>query len=74
MSGEADLQCPVCGATNPPHTKACGTCGVAFTQASSTTKVDALLDDLLEVKTTPLEERKGEAEELFDSLLVEIQS
>jgi Flp pilus assembly protein TadD len=65
---------------------ACGACGVAFREASSTEKVDALLDDLLGLSPTPPEEGPPEAgpeemsdvdeevaEELFDSLLVEIQ-
>lgn len=87
VSDETENQCPICGATNPPDATACSACGVAFLKASSTERVDALLDDLLELSETPLEGAPSEAapeasldvdeevaEELFDSLLVEIQS
>jgi len=86
VSVESEAQCPVCGATNPRGATVCGACGIAFREASSTEKLDALLDDLLGMSATPPEGTlpeaapegppdvdEGVAEGLFDSLLVEIQ-
>ena len=86
MSDEPEVTCPVCGATNPPEATLCAACGVAFGDASPTDRVDALLDDLLDLSAAPPpgtfpapvpevapEVDEEVAEELFDSLLVEIQ-
>lgn len=87
VSDESERQCPVCGATSPASASACGSCGVAFAYEATTEKVDALLDDLMGLSPTPLEDESAEesgpepgpdedeavAEELFDSLLLEIQ-
>ena len=86
VSDEPEVQCPVCGATNPPEATACDACGVAFGDASPADKIDALLDDLLDLSAAPPhgtirapvraaapEGDEGVAEELFDSLLVEVQ-
>jgi tetratricopeptide (TPR) repeat protein len=65
----------------------CGACGFALSNLSPEEKVDAILEDLLDLSQAPLSEAKPEsppapdesevdesaAEELFDSLLVEIQ-
>jgi Flp pilus assembly protein TadD len=80
------LQCQVCGAVNPADSTSCGACGVAIGDAASKAKIDALLDDLLDMSVGPapdtgpppvVEEApdvdEAVAEELFDSLLVEIQ-
>jgi Flp pilus assembly protein TadD len=80
------VQCQVCGALNPPDSIACGACGVALGDAAGKEKIDALLDDLLDMSAGPepdtgpppvVEEApdvdEAVAEELFDSLLVEIQ-
>jgi Flp pilus assembly protein TadD len=80
------LQCQVCGAMNPADSTSCGACGVAIGDAASKAKIDALLDDLLDMSAGPapdtgpppvVEEApdvdEAVAEELFDSLLVEIQ-
>jgi len=72
VSDESEVQCPACGATNPPEATACGACGVAFGEASQTDNVDALLDDLLDLSAAP-EADEEVAKELFDSLLVQIQ-
>jgi Flp pilus assembly protein TadD len=85
VSDEDDFPCPICGADNRPDVTVCVACGVTFKQAPSTARVDALLDDLLDLSETPREappqvavEEAADvdetvAEELFDSLLVEIQ-
>src|SRR6266480_2738528 len=86
MSDEPGSPCPVCGAPNPADAAFCGACGYALSEASSTTKVDALLEDLMDLsKTGPIQAEPATvpddapevdeevAEKLFDSLLVEIQ-
>ena len=86
MSEDDDISCPICGTPNPPEAKSCSSCGVALGDASGTDRVDALLDDLLELPEPPTAAAAPEevaeespdvdeavAEQLFDSLLVEIQ-
>ena len=86
MSEDADVPCPVCGAANPRDATSCNACGYALTDASRTDKVDALLDDLMDLSKAPPAAIAAEptsdespdvdeavAERLFDSLLVEIQ-
>ena len=77
----------MCGHANPPDAAVCGACGFALNKLSPEEKVDAILEDLLDLSQAPLSEAKPEsppgpdesevdetaAEELFDSLLVEIQ-
>jgi Flp pilus assembly protein TadD len=80
------LQCPVCGAINPADLTSCGACGVSIGESAQKERIDALLDDLLDMSVGPapdaspppvVEEApdidEAVAEELFDSLLVEIQ-
>jgi tetratricopeptide (TPR) repeat protein len=79
------IQCQVCGAVNPADSPSCGACGVPIGDAASKAKIDALLDDLLEMPAPAPEDSpppvvdeapdvdEAVAEELFDSLLVEIQ-
>lgn len=85
MSDETNVGCPICGADNAPGEEACVACGYSLTDASRTERVEALLDDLLDLSKLPpsaeeapaLEEAadvdETVAEELFDSLLLEIQ-
>ncbi len=86
MSDEPGSPCPVCGAPNPADAAFCGACGYALSEASSTTKVDALLEDLMDLSKSAAVQAEPEtvpddapdvdeevAEKLFDSLLVEIQ-
>ena len=87
MSDQTAVSCPVCGHTNSPDATVCGACGFALNRLSPEEKVDAILEDLLDLSQAPLSETKPEsppapdesevdetaAEELFDSLLVEIQ-
>src|SRR5438094_5119880 len=86
MSDEPGSPCPVCGAPNSADAAFCGACGYALSEASSTTKVDALLEDLMDLsKSAPVQAEpetvlgdapdvdEEVAEKLFDSLLVEIQ-
>src|SRR5436190_15902827 len=86
MSDEPGSPCPVCGAPNSADAAFCGACGYALSEASSTTKVDALLEDLMDLsKSAPVQAEpetvpddapdvdEAVAEKLFDSLLVEIQ-
>src|SRR5256884_9099820 len=86
MSDEPGTPCPVCGAPNSADAAFCGACGYALSEASSTTKVDALLEDLMDLsKSAPVQAEpetvpddapdvdEAVAEKLFDSLLVEIQ-
>lgn len=84
VSEQATLSCPVCGVVNPRDATVCDACGYSLTD-SPTEKVDALLDDLLDLPNPPSAdtpastEEEGPdidesvAEQLFDSLLVEIQ-
>jgi len=84
VSEQATLSCPVCGVANPPDATVCDACGYSLTD-SRTEKVDALLDDLLDLRNVPTSEAPASieeegpdidesvAEQLFDSLLVEIQ-
>ena len=84
MSEEPTLSCPVCGVANASDATTCVACGYALTDSRGE-KVDALLDDLLDLgpltpsesPQTPAEESpdvdEAVAEQLFDSLLVEIQ-
>src|SRR5256884_611343 len=86
MSDEPGTPCPVCGAPNSADAAFCGACGYALSEASSTTKVDALLEDLMDLsKSAPVQAEpetvlddapdvdEAVAEKLFDSLLIEIQ-
>ena len=87
MSDQTTVSCPVCGHYNAADATVCGACGFALSNLSPEEKVDAILEDLLDLSKAPLAEVKPApppapeepdvdevaAEELFDSLLVEIQ-
>ena len=87
MSDQTNVSCPVCGHYNAADATECGACGFALSNLSPEEKVDAILEDLLDLSKAPLAEVKPApppapeendvdefaAEELFDSLLVEIQ-
>lgn len=84
---EGHVLCRVCGAANPPDLEECGACGIPLAAPGKKDRVDALLDDLLDLSSTPPAEAvppsaveegpdvdEAVAEQLFDSLLVEIQT
>ncbi len=87
MSDQTTVSCPVCGHYNAADSTVCGACAFALSNLSPEEKVDAILEDLLDLSKAPLAEVKPApppapeepdvdevaAEELFDSLLVEIQ-
>src|SRR2546426_7377075 len=87
LSDQTNVSCPVCGHYNAADAMECGACGFALSNLSPEEKVDAILEDLLDLSKAPLAEVKPArppapeepdvdevaAEELFDSLLVEIQ-
>src|SRR6266566_3209452 len=85
VSDEPGVPCPVCGALNPEDLESCGACGFALKESSSGEHVDALLEDVLDLSTGPPAASDASvvdepddidqevAEQLFDSLLVEIQ-
>jgi Tetratricopeptide repeat len=78
--------CPICGQPNPASAKQCAACGITFLAAPSTEKVDAILEDLLDLSNAPPDAASAappdedspevdetSAEQLFDSLLLEVQ-
>ena len=87
MPDEPTVSCPVCGAVNPAGERECGACGFALAEAASPGRVDSLLEDLPDlangapVEAVPPDLSADEpddvdqevAEQLFDSLLVEMQ-
>src|SRR6266511_2691034 len=87
VSDEPGVPCPVCGALNPEDIENCGACGFSLKESGSGEQVDALLEGVLDLSTGPpapaasdaseVEEpddiNQEVAEQLFDSLLVEIQ-
>jgi len=87
LNDKPTVACPVCGHYNAADETVCGACAFALNNPSPEEKVDAILEDLLDLSKAPLAEAKLEsppapeepdvdevaAEELFDSLLVEIQ-
>src|SRR6266545_3564874 len=86
VSDEPGVPCPVCGALNPEDLENCGACGFALKESGSGERVDALLEDVLDLSTGPPAPAASDpsevdepddidqevAEQLFDSLLVEI--
>jgi len=87
LTDQTDVSCLICGHYNASDATVCGACGFALSNLSPEEKVDAILEDLLDLSKAPLTEVKPvpppapeepdvdevAAEELFDSLLVEIQ-
>src|SRR6266545_4741009 len=87
VSDEPGVPCPVCGALNPEDLENCGACGFALKESGSNEQVDALLEDVLDLPNVasapaasdasqvdePDDVDQEVAEQLFDSLLVEIQ-
>src|SRR2546428_11309081 len=87
LSDQTTVSCPVCGHYNAADSTVCGACAFALSNLSPEEKVDAILEDLLDLPKAPLAEAKPApppapeepevdevaAEQLFDSLLLEIQ-
>src|SRR5436309_5469605 len=87
LTDQTTVSCPVCGHYNAADATVCGACAFALSHLSPEEKVDAILEDLLDLSKAPMAEAKPEpppapeepdvdevaAEKLFDSLLVEIQ-
>src|SRR2546422_2149722 len=87
LSDQTNVSCPVCGHYNVADATECGACVFAMRNLSPEEKVDAILEDLLALSKAPMAEVKPApppapeepevdevaAEELFDSLLIEIQ-
>src|SRR5436309_4844188 len=87
LTDQTTVSCPVCGHFNAADATVCGACAFALSHLSPEEKVDAILEDLLDLSKGPMAEAKPEpppaseepeldevaAEKLFDSLLVEIQ-
>src|SRR2546428_11446545 len=87
LSDQTNVSSPVCGHYTAADATECGACGFARSNLSPEEKVDAILEDLLDLSKAPLAEvnpapppapeendvDEFAAEELFDSLLVEIQ-
>ncbi|TLZ90753.1 MAG: citrate lyase subunit alpha, partial [Methanobacteriota archaeon] len=55
MSEDAETTCPVCWSANSREATSCGSCGYSLSDASRTDKVDALLDDLMDLSKAPPE-------------------
>src|SRR6266545_4085936 len=53
VSDEPGVPCPVCGALNPEDLENCGACGFALKESGSGERVDALLEDVLDLSTGP---------------------
>ncbi len=79
--------CPICGQPNPATAKQCAACGITFATGRGTEKVDAILEDLLDLAKAPPDAASARspeaespdidetsAEQLFDSLLAEVQA
>src|SRR5256712_11226714 len=87
LSDQTTVSCPVCGHYNAADATVCGACGSALSNLSPEEKVHAIREDLLDLSKAPMGEVKRApppapeepevdevaAEELFDSLLIEIQ-
>src|SRR5437016_5773758 len=86
VADQTTVLCPICGQPNPVKAKQCAACGITFTTGAGTEKVDAILEDLLELAKAPPDAASGtspeaespdvdetSAEQLFDSLLAEVQ-
>src|SRR3989442_4249927 len=85
VADQTTVLCPICGQPNPASAKQCAGCGIIFTTGHGTEKVDAILEDLLDLANAPADERAASpeaespavdetsAEQLFDSLLAEVQ-
>ncbi len=87
LNDQTTVSCPVCGHYNDADATVCGACAFALSHLSPEEKVDAILEDLLDLSKAPMAEEKPvssptpeepdvdevTAEQLFDSLLIEIQ-
>src|SRR3989449_1022490 len=86
LNDQTTVSCPVCGHYNDADATVCGACAFALSHLSPEEKVDAILEDLLDLSKAPMAEEKPvssptpeepdvdevTAEQLFDSLLIEI--
>src|SRR2546425_5759351 len=87
LTDQTNVSCPVCGHYNAADATVCGACAFVLNKMSPEEKVDAILEDLLDLSKAPMAEARPEtppapeeldvdevaAERLVDSLLVEIQ-
>src|SRR2546425_656495 len=87
LNDQTTVSCPVCGHYNDADATVCGACAFALGHLAPEEKVDAILEDLLDLSKAPMAEEKPvssptpeepdvdevTAEQLFDSLLIEIQ-
>src|SRR2546425_6125773 len=86
VADQTTVLCPICGQPNPVKAKQCAACGITFVTGPGPEKVDAILEDLLELAKAPPDAASGtspeaespdvdetSAEQLFDSLLAEVQ-
>jgi len=86
VADQTNVLCPICGQPNPATAKQCAACGITFATGFGTEKVDAILEDLLDLAKAPPDAASGtspeaespdvdetSAEQLFDSLLAEVQ-
>src|SRR5947209_19144178 len=86
VADQTTVLCPICGQPNPVKAKQCAACGITFTTGAGTEKVDAILEDLLELAKAPPDAASGTSpeaespdvhetsrEQLFDSLRAQVQ-
>src|SRR3989442_12374553 len=87
LSDQTNISCPVCGHYNAADATVCGACGFALSSRPREEKVHAIREAVLDLSRAQMAEVKPApppapeepevdevaAEELFDSLLIEIQ-
>ena len=60
MTDQTTVSCPVCGHSNAADATVCGACAFALSHLSPEEKVDAILEDLLDLSKGPMAEAKPE--------------
>ena len=63
VADQTTVLCPICGQPNPVKAKQCAACGITFTTGAGTEKVDAILEDLLELAKAPPDAASGTSPE-----------
>src|SRR2546428_129951 len=58
LSDQTHVSCPVCGHYNPADATVCGACAFVLSNLSPEEKVDAILEDLLDLSKAPMAEAK----------------
>src|SRR5439155_1213637 len=53
VADQTTVLCPICGQPNPATAKQCAACGITFATGRGTEKVDAILEDLLDLANAP---------------------